>query len=109
LKGYGQLTYTARGGTFVGLGVDYEGKNNSYFQPPFALLNLTAVRQVTKNFSLNLGVENLLNTDTDGAYLAEPNLGVPLVSDTATGQGTFIPARINAPARQVRLSGTLKI
>jgi len=109
LKGYGSLGYRWKGGSRLALGVDYEGKNNSYFQPPFALLNLTGVRQVNRDFSLNLAVENLLNTNNDGAYLAEPNLGTPLVSDTATGQGTFIPARINAPARQVRLSGTLKI
>jgi len=109
LKGYGTLSYRFKHGSRIGLGVDYEGKNNSYFQPPFALLNLTGVRQVNRLFSLNLAVENLLNTNNDGAYLAEPNLGVPLVSDTATGQGTFIPARINAPARQVRISGTLKM
>ena len=109
LKAYGTLGYRWKGGSKLALGVDYEGKNNSFFQPPMALLNLTGTRQLTHSFALNLGVENLLNTNTDGAYLAEPNLGAPLVSETATGQGTFIPARISAPARQVRLSGTLKI
>jgi hypothetical protein len=109
LKGYASFGYRWKGGSRLALGVDYEGKNNSYFQPPFALLNLTGSRQISHNFSVNLGIENLLNTNNDGAYLAEPNLGAPLVSDTATGQGTFIPARINAPARQVRVFGTLKI
>jgi hypothetical protein len=37
LKGYGQLTYTWRDGTFVELGADYEAKNNAYYQSPFAI------------------------------------------------------------------------
>jgi hypothetical protein len=112
LKGYASIMYRLKDGTRAALGADYEGKNNSYFQTPLTLLNFTATRPVSKLFALNLAVENLLNTNNDGAYLAEPNLGAPLVSGVtvngALAQASFTPARINAAPRQVRLSGTLK-
>jgi len=109
LKGYAQATYQLRDGTFAGLGVDYEGKNNSYVQPPFALVDFTLRRPVSKMIDLQVSAENLLNTNNYGQYLAEPNLGTPLVAGianaagTSVGQTSFIPARISAPARQVRV------
>jgi outer membrane receptor protein involved in Fe transport len=106
LKGYGQLTYAAKGGAFLGLGVEYEGKNNSYFQPPFALVDFTFRKPVTKDVEMIVGVENLFNTNvySNQSYLATPNSGTPIVADTAGGaQTTFVPTLVPAIARTVRV------
>jgi hypothetical protein len=109
LQGYAQFTFTSPRGTFVGLGVDYQGKNNAYFQPPFALADLVARRPITRNAEVQLSVQNLLNTNNYGAYLPIPGAGTPLVADTTNAsfsslqQTSFTPALIPAPARYVRL------
>jgi outer membrane receptor protein involved in Fe transport len=106
LKGYGQLTYAARGGAFVGLGVEYEGKNNSYFQPPFGLVDFTFRRPVTRSVEMLVGVENLLNTNvfSNASYLATPNAGTPVVAGTATGGlDSFTPTLVSAIPRTVRV------
>jgi outer membrane receptor protein involved in Fe transport len=114
LKGYGQLTYTWHDGTYAALGVDYEGKNNAYFQPPFTQVDLTVRRPITKAFELQLGVQNLLNTNNYGTYLATPGAGTPIVAGSVDGAGneiqtSFIPSRISAPPRIVRLQATYHI
>jgi hypothetical protein len=109
LKGYGQMTYTWRDGTYAGLGINYQGKNNAYFQPPFALLDFTFRRPITKMLELQVGVENLLNTNTYNQYLAMPNLGTPLTAATTDNnftsvqQTSFNPTLVSAPPRVVRL------
>jgi outer membrane receptor protein involved in Fe transport len=106
LKGYGQINYTTRSGSFLGLGVEYEGKNNSYFQPPFALVDFTFRRPVSRSVEMLVGVENLLNTNvySNASYLASPNAGTPLVANTAAGgQTSFVPTLVSAPARTVRV------
>jgi len=106
LKGYGQINYTTRGGSFLGLGVEYEGKNNSYFQPPFALVDFTFRAPVTSSVEMLVGVENLLNTNvySNASYLASPNAGAPLVANTSTGsQTSYVPTLVSAPARTVRV------
>jgi hypothetical protein len=109
LKGYGQMTYSWRDGTYAGLGINYQGKNNAYFQPPFALLDFTFRRPVTKMLELQVGVENLLNTNTYNQYLAMPNLGTPITAATtdtnftSVQQTSFTPTLVSAPPRIVRL------
>lgn len=106
LKGYGQLTYTAHGGTFVGLGVEYEGKNNSFFQPPLALVDFTFRRPVTRSVEMLVGVENLLNTNvfSNASNLATPNAGTPIVASNADGSvGSLVPTLVPAPPRTVRV------
>jgi hypothetical protein len=108
LKGYGQLTYTWADGTYAGLGADYEGKNNAYFQPPFTLVDFTLRRSVTKNVEVEVGVENLLNTNNFGTYLATPGAGTPIVAGSVDAAGneiqtSFIPSRIAAPPRIIHL------
>ncbi len=115
LQGYGQFTWAQPDGTFVGLGVNYQGKNNAYFQPPFALVDFVATRPVGKIVSMQLSVQNLLNTNNYGAYLpiaygtTQPYPGVPLVGNTANAtqtaisQGSFYPTVVPATARYVRL------
>ena len=108
LKGYGQLNYTLNSGTFVGLGVDYEGKNNAYYQPPFAIVDLVYHEPWTKTLDFNLSVENLLNTNSYD-YLAAPNLGVPAVGDESSNgktvqQASYPTYRIPAATRTLRVS-----
>jgi outer membrane receptor protein involved in Fe transport len=106
LKGYGQLTYSVPGGTFIGLGVDYEGKNNSYFQPPFAQVDLTFRRPITKSLEVLVSAENLLNTN-NFENLAAPNAGVMTPAETTTGltsyQQTLIPTSPRTIRAQLRL------
>jgi hypothetical protein len=108
LKGYGQLTYTARDRSFAAIGVDYEGKNNAYFQPPFAMVDATYRRAVSRNAELQISAQNALNTNNYGSYLAMPGLGTPLVAGTLTAKGqlaqtSFTPTLVSAPPRIVRV------
>ena len=110
LQGYGQFTFAQPDGTFMAIGVNYQGKNNSYFQPPFALVDFVARRPVSRNLEFQLSVENLLNTNNYGAYLAIPGAGTPLTASTtntafsSVNQTSFTPTEISAPARIVRVS-----
>jgi outer membrane receptor protein involved in Fe transport len=107
LKGYAHGSFTWRNGSYVALGLEYLGKNNPYYQPPFALLDLTVRHPLTKALELQASVENLLNTNSF-SNLAAPNLGVPLVagatSDGVTAyQTTYASTLIPAPARTLRV------
>jgi outer membrane receptor protein involved in Fe transport len=107
LKGYGQFTYSWKNGGYAALGVDYEGKNNPFYQPPFAIADLTVRQPITRNLTLLVSVQNLFNTNSF-SYLAAPNLGVPLVAG-ATNDGvtsfqtTYSSTLIPAPARTLRV------
>nr|MDQ2681490.1 TonB-dependent receptor [Candidatus Eremiobacteraeota bacterium] len=102
LKAYGQLNYTGRDRTYYALGVDFEGKNNTYNQPPFAVYDLTLRRPVRENLEVQLAVQNLLNTN-NFSNLPEFNLGVPQIGQSSTGLGSIIVPRLPAPARTFRL------
>lgn len=80
LKGYADISYTMHDQTYLRLGMDYEGKNNTYFQPPFAVYDLTLRRPLTKEFDVQLSTFNLLNTNTFSG-LVEPNQGVPMIGE----------------------------
>jgi outer membrane receptor protein involved in Fe transport len=88
LKGYGQLTYDWKKGGHASIGVDYEGKNNAYYQPPFAIVDLSYSHPVGKFADLQFSVQNLLNTDT-GENVPAANLGVPVTGDYAAANGTI--------------------
>ncbi len=107
LKGYGQLIYTWRDGTYVRLGADYEGKNNAYFQPPFTQVDFTFRKPVTKTMELQVGVQNLLNTNNYGTYLPTIGAGAPIVAGSVDAAGneiqtSFIASRVSAPPRIIR-------
>jgi hypothetical protein len=90
LKGYAALDYTFADHTFVHVGMNYQGKNNTYFQPPFALFDATVRRPIQNSpLSVQASVYNLLNTNTFGG-LVTPNAGTPLVGENGAGQyGTY--------------------
>jgi len=87
LQGYGQFTYAFKDGAFAALGTQYFGKNNSYFSPPFAQVDLVARKPVRKFLDVQMSIANLLNTNTYGTGKAIPGAGVPLVA--ATTNTTF--------------------
>jgi hypothetical protein len=67
---------------------------------------------LTNAISLQVGVQNLLNTNNFGTYLATPGAGYPIVAGSVDGNGRviqvpFIASRIAAPPRIIRLSATL--
>ena len=108
LKGYGQLNYTFNDGTFLSFGVDYEGKNNAYYQPPFAIADMALRIPVSRTFDFNLSVENLFNNNSFD-YLPAPNAGVAAVGDYQAADGSIQQAsyptyRIPAVTRTLRLS-----
>jgi hypothetical protein len=110
LKGYGQVTYAWKGGGFAALGVDFEGKNNAYYQKPFAFADLVAREPLTHYLELQLSVQNLFNNNSFN-YLPAANAGVPAVGDytpdgVTIAQGSFSTYLIPAPTRTVRLSLT---
>jgi hypothetical protein len=109
LKGYGQFTYSWRDGTYAALGTEYEGKNNAYYQPPFAVLDLAVRRPVTKTAEFVLSVQNLLNTNAYD-YLPAPGAGTAQVagtlntaSDTSVSQATYVATRLPEVARTLHL------
>lgn len=80
MKGYFQVNYAFRDGAYAGLGADFEGKNNTYFQPPFVQLDLTLRKPITKTLEAQVSVQNLLNTNNFW-NLPMPNAG----TTTTTG------------------------
>ncbi len=103
MKGYGQLTYGFHDGTYTALGMDFEGKNNTYFQPPFVQFDLTYRKPLTNEFELQFSVQNLLNTN-NFYNLPMPNAGVSTVAEQTGGGLTTLPSSmIPAPPRTLRL------
>jgi hypothetical protein len=111
LKGYGQLTYAWRNGAFTALGADYEGKNNAYYQPPFAFFDFTFRHPVGKNVELQFAVQNVFDNST-GQNLPAPNLGTPVTGSYTTDgktiqQGSaatfFLPAAPRTARLQLRV------
>ena len=108
LKGYGQFTFQFAKGTFVALGADYEGKNNAYYQPPFAIADFVFHQPLNHTVDFNMSVENLFNTNSYD-YLPAPGVGVPAVADSSsdgtTIQQTSYPTyRLPAATRTLRAS-----
>jgi hypothetical protein len=111
LKGYGQITYAWHDGSFAALGADYEGKNNAFYQPPFAILDFTGRHPIGKNVEVQLAVQNILNNST-GQNLPAPNAGVPLTGNVSTDGVTiqqasastfFLPAAPRTVRFQLRV------
>ncbi len=109
LKGYGQLTFQFAKGTFVALGADYEGKNNAYYQPPFAIADFSFHQPLNYSTDFNMSVENLFNTNSYD-YLPAPGLGSPAVADyippnsTTISQTSYSTYRIPAATRTLHVS-----
>jgi hypothetical protein len=107
MKGYYQLTYTAADGTYAGLGADFEGKNNTYFQPPFLQFDLTVKKPLSSNLEAQISVQNLFNTN-NFYNLPMPNSGVTTTAGYAAGTPlaygqTTYPSTLNpAPPRTFR-------
>ena len=101
LKGYGHVDYTWRRGGYAALGIEYEGKNNAYYQPPFAQLDLTVRHPLAKTLDLQVSVQNLLNTN-NFSDLPAPGLGVPVVAETSSGLATYSSELIPTLPRTVR-------
>jgi hypothetical protein len=102
LKGYGQVTYAWRKGAYAALGIDYEGVNNSYFQPPFAQVDMTYRLPITKRLEFQASAENLLNTN-NYQNLPAPNLGVNSVAATNTGLTSYTQTLIPTSPRTLRM------
>lgn len=102
LKGYGELQYVARDKTLFQLGADFEGKNNTYNQPPFTLLNFAVRRPLNSTVDVQVAIENLLNTN-NYANLPQPNSGIPQIGESSTGLGSILTPLIPAPPRNVRV------
>jgi hypothetical protein len=102
LKSYDSISYAFVDGSYASLGVDYEGKNNPYYQPPFAELFLTLRHPLSHDVELQVSVENVLNTNAY-QYLPAPNIGEPTVAATSSGLTTYLPDLLPLPPRTVRL------
>lgn len=102
LKAYGELQYVAADHTYYQLGADFEGRNNTYNQPPFTVFNLAIRRPVDQAVDVQLSVENLFNTNAY-ANLPEPNAGVAQVGESSTGLGSIPAPLIPAAPRTLRL------
>ena len=67
------------------------------------------LEQEQPTVDIQLGVQNLLNTNNYGTYLATPGAGTPVVAGSVDANGneiqtSFVASRISAPPRIVRLS-----
>ena len=102
------MSYRTARGDYGSLGLEYMGKNNPYYQPPFAILDFQFRQPIAPSVDLSISVQNLLNTNSYN-YLAAPNLGVPAVGNytTPTGkveQGSYATYLIPAATRTFRAS-----
>lgn len=89
-KGYGSISYTTQDGTFASLGADFEGKNNTYFQPPFTVFDMVVRRPVSKAVDVQISTYNLFNNNTFSG-LVTPNAGTPITGQNASGQyGNYV-------------------
>jgi outer membrane receptor protein involved in Fe transport len=60
--GYGELNWTGHYGQYYNLGLTYFGPNNSYNEPPFAVVSANARWSITNHgTSLQLSADNLTN------------------------------------------------
>lgn len=84
-KGYASVSYTAADGTFGSLGADIEGKNNTYFQPPFIVYDMVLRRPITPAVDVQLSTYNVFNNNTFSG-LVTPNAGVPILGENSSGQ-----------------------
>ncbi|MDE2482796.1 MAG: TonB-dependent receptor [bacterium] len=84
-KAYARVEYTTKAKDYFGLGMDLEGKNNTYFQPPFALFDFTVRHPLNKTLTAQISVQNLLNTNVF-AGLVQPNSGVAISGENSAGQ-----------------------
>ncbi|HEY9179652.1 MAG TPA: TonB-dependent receptor, partial [Candidatus Baltobacteraceae bacterium] len=108
LKGYGALEYTFPSRMFLHLGMDFEGKNNTYFQPPFAIWDFTARAPISNSpLSVQASVYNLWGTNSFGG-LVTPNAGTPLIGQNGAGNyGTYTQS---VPFPMIPVSGrTLRV
>ena len=112
LQGYGQFTWTAAK-TFLALGAQYYGNNNAYFSPPFAQVDFVARQAIAKHVTLQVSVQNLLNTNNYGLYLPIPNAGTPLITNNVVGnsiqQGNSPTSLVPASPRYVHMDLNLHI
>ena len=102
LKSYGHLSFITKHGDYAGLGIDYEGKNNPYYQPPFATADFTLRHPFTRTFEVQFSVQNLLNSNSFSA-LPAPNAGVPIVAQTSAGQTTYASTLLPVAPRTFRI------
>ncbi len=102
LKAYGSLQYITPGHTFFQLDADFEGKNNTYNQPPFVFFDFAVRQPVTPTIDVQLSAENVFNTDTY-SNLAEPNAGIPQIGESSKGLGSILAPLIPAPPQIFRL------
>lgn len=94
LKGYGALEYVFPDRTFLHLGVDYEGKNNTYFQPPFEIFDATIRRPINDKLAIQASVYNLFNSNTFGG-LVMPNQGTHIIGENGCIPGSSPSAQPN--------------
>jgi hypothetical protein len=102
LKAYGHIDYSWKNGNYAALGIDYEGKNNSYYQSPLAQVDLVARHPFNRMLEVQVSVQNLLNTNAF-SDLAAPNAGLPIVAETSSGLTTYSSTLLPLQPRTVRL------
>lgn len=106
MKGYGQVSYQFADGAYTNLGLEFEGKNNAYFQPPFVQLDFTYRHPITRWLDAQLAFQNLLNNNAY-QYIPEPGAGVPITAGQVNGAGMGVQTSelstlVPAPPRTAR-------
>jgi hypothetical protein len=106
MKGYGQVSYQFADGAYTDLGLEFEGKNNAYFQPPFVQLDFTYRHPITGWLDAQFAVQNLLNNNAY-QYIPQPDSGTPITSGQVNGAGMLVQsslpsALVPAPPRTAR-------
>jgi len=104
--GYGELSYRFRNDGLLLLGATYYGPNNTYFHPPFFVLNASARVGLTKNIALQASIDNIGNLYTSpfiGVGSELPGVPAPL----AGGQSQYSPS-IPVGKETFRLGLTLR-
>ena len=96
--GYGELNWTGHYGQYYNLGLTYFGNNNSFNEPPFAVVSANARFSLNNSgTSLQLSADNVTNAYANSYVGFFNGIPLPLVKgavQTSLATGAFVPANL---------------
>jgi hypothetical protein len=96
--GYGELNWTGHYGQYYNLGLTYFGNNNSFNEPPFAVVSANARFSLNnRGTSLQLSADNVTNAYANSYTGFFNGIPLPLVKgavQTSLVTGAFVPANL---------------
>jgi hypothetical protein len=80
LQGYGELNYRTRNGWYASFGATVFGKNNSYSEPPFAVVRASLRAPITDTLAVQISGNNIFNAYNGLFPIVGGGVGIPLAN-----------------------------